>query len=125
MKTLFLICLAVGVSSLGEARDRDVMPSPDGQSIDLTQETGTPTTIRGTARDSKGGAVIVPSRGEPVYIDGLDSWPAEAHGKRVTVSGLLKRRKSLPDPTVEPAAVAPGMKGLRFVLEKARWKVED
>ena len=82
-------------------------------------------TIEGTARDAKGGAVLLTTDGEPVYIGGLDSWPEELFGKPVVVSGRLVRRQYLPEATVdESGAWSQGTTGgQQLVLEEAAWKL--
>ncbi|MBI4237168.1 MAG: hypothetical protein HY696_01965 [Deltaproteobacteria bacterium] len=99
-------------------------PPENPQQIDLAHEVGRQTTVRGVARDSKAGAIIVLAQGEVIYIDGLSEWPAELHGKQVSAHGLLKRRKYIPDPTIGPdGGIAQGAKGLQFVLTRARWQL--
>ncbi len=82
------------------------------------------TTIVGTARNAKGGAVVLADDGEPVYVEGLDAWSGEVDGRRVRVTGLLRRKKLLPEPVLPPAPAVAGAEGEQVVLEKATWVVE-
>lgn len=80
-------------------------------------------TIEGKARDAKAGAVVVLDSGEPVYIEGLDGWPSDIEGKRVRATGVLKRKKLIPDPVVDSdGAISQGAEGDQTVLEGASWK---
>lgn len=91
----------------------DALPSQVGRHVTLT----------GTARDAKGGAVLLAGSGEPVYIDDLDAWPEALHGKQVTATGHLRRRQHLPQAKVdEHSAVSQGAQGKQYVLEGARWQ---
>jgi hypothetical protein len=78
--------------------------------------------VRGIARDAKGGAVVVTSSGSPVYIEHLDSWPDDVTGCEVEAKGKLVAKKLIPDPVVdEDGAISQGAAGDQDVLENARW----
>lgn len=78
---------------------------------------------RGTARDAKLGAVLV-VEGEPLYVDGLASWPDELHGKQVELEGTLQQRKLAPDPLVGPEGEqSAGMQGMAWVVTDPRYKL--
>lgn len=120
MKRIYCTVLVCCLGLLAPAFAAPPLP----QQIDLEHEIGRRTTVRGTARDSKGGAIVVLAQGEVIYIDALEAWPDAVHGKQVTATGLLQRRKYIPDPTVGPdGGIAQGAKGLQFVLTQAQWKV--
>ncbi len=89
------------------------------------ENSGKKVTLSGTARDAKGSAVLMTDNDDVVYIDGLDSWPADVLGKRVRVTGVLREKKYLPSPVVdETGAISQGAEGNQSVLEKATWKVQ-
>lgn len=83
------------------------------------------TTLQGTARDAKGGAVVVLESGEVVYVAGLFEWPPDVFGKRVKVTGRLRQKKMIPDPQVDPVtgAVSAGAVGEQDVLENPQWEI--
>ena len=84
---------------------------------DLEKQAGSVVTLRGTAQDAKGGAVLVLPSGEPIYLRGVDAWPAALSGKAVQVSGLLKKEKHLPDPITKDGQLAQGAFGLQWTVE--------
>jgi hypothetical protein len=72
---------------------------------------------RGPARSSP------PTRADTIYVIGLASWPADLLGRRVEVTGLLTRKKLIPDPEVnENGEHTAGAYGLQDVMEKPKWK---
>jgi len=79
-------------------------------------------TLRGVARDAKGGAVLVIRGNEVVYIRGLTHWASDMLGKTMRVSGVLRESKFLPDPRGANGAIAAGAYGKQYVLEKATWR---
>ncbi len=81
-------------------------------------------TLRGTARDAKGGAVLLLPTNVPIYIEDLPCWPDEFSGKEVSVTGVLREKKLIPDPYIAPdGAISQGAVGMQTVLEKATWKM--
>jgi hypothetical protein len=82
------------------------------------------TTIRGVARDAKGGAVVV-TDGGPVYVIGLEAWPRELAGRKVEVTGRVRPKKHLPDPVGPGGTVAQGAWGDQTVIEGATWKTTE
>jgi len=79
-------------------------------------------TLEGTARDAHSGAVVVLRDRQPLYVEGLERWPAELEGKNVKVSGTVVSRKLAPDPVVAAdGAVSAGMVGESWVLTSASW----
>lgn len=92
-------------------------------STSLAANVGRYTKLTGTARDAKGGAVVVLPGKEPVYIDVLPSWPEELHGKKVWAKGILRRRQYLPEAKVDKSgAISQGAMGKQYVLEHAEWE---
>jgi hypothetical protein len=81
-------------------------------------------TLRGLARDAKGGAVVVTDQG-PVYVLGLDAWPRELAGRRVEVTGVVRRQKHIPDPVGPGNTIAQGAWGEQTVIVEATWRVVE
>jgi hypothetical protein len=91
--------------------------------IRIPNKVGQIVTLHGIARDAKGGAVLLLSNNNPVYIEGLSAWPGEFSGKQVSVTGVLREKKLIPDPYIAPdGGISQGAIGTQIVLEKARWK---
>ena len=83
----------------------------------LDDKLGQEITLKGIARDAKGGAVLLTEEKIPVYIEGLDSWTSSVEGSRVSVSGVLKKEKYIPDPTIgEDGGISQGAVGMQYVL---------
>ncbi len=86
---------------------------------------GKKVTLLGTARDAKGGAVLVTAQGEPIYIKNLDFWPQEIEGKQVSATGVLKDEKFIPDPIIDKnGGISTGATGTQYVLEKAKYSLK-
>jgi hypothetical protein len=82
-------------------------------------------TLHGTARNAKGGPVIITKDNNVIYFKNLESWPPELEGKQIIMSGLLKKEKFIPDPIIdENGAISCGAKGMQFVLENAEYSVK-
>jgi hypothetical protein len=91
----------------------------------LEKVLGQKVTLNGTARDAKGGAVLLTDDGTPVYIEGLAYWTPEIEGTRISTSGVLTKIKYIPDPTIgEDGGISQGAIGMQFVLTKIE-KEED
>ncbi len=80
-------------------------------------------TIEGTARDAKMGAVVVSETGGAIYVEKLDAWPGDVHGKNVRVTGILATSKLIPDPVNEKGELVAGAWGEQTVLRDATWEV--
>lgn len=80
----------------------------------------------GRAQNAKGGAVLLLGRA-PVYLEGLDAWPADATGQLVAAGGTVKRRAHLPaakkNEKGEWSQGAAG--GPQWVLEAPSWRVQE
>ncbi len=85
---------------------------------------GKKTTIVGIARDAKAGAVIIVNN-EPVYIQGLESWPGRFSGKKVKATGVLREKKHIPDPVNANGEITQGAWGKQDVLEDAKWELVE
>ena len=46
-------------------------------------------TIRGIAKNTKSGAIVISEKSKLYYIDGIDSWTDNISGKKVKVTGIL------------------------------------
>jgi hypothetical protein len=57
----------------------------------LRDRIGQHVVLDGTARDAKAGAVVVVD-GAPVYLDGMEAWPAGLAGALVRVTGTLREQ---------------------------------
>lgn len=75
--------------------------------------------LTGTARDAKAGPVLQVD-GVPVYIEALEAWSDAQQGQRLRMSGILLRRKRIPDPETAAGALAQGAWGEQYVLVDAQ-----
>lgn len=92
--------------------------------MELEKLIGQKVNLNGTAKDAKGGAVLITPEGYVIYIKGLDFWPSELFDKSISVSGLLKNEKFIPDPIIdENGAISTGAYGDQLVLENAEYSV--
>jgi hypothetical protein len=82
-------------------------------------------TFKGTAKDAKAGAVLIDKDQKVIYIEGLDAWPQEAFGKTIEATGVLVTKKYIPDPVNEAGEICQGAEGQQFVLEQAKWRLQD
>jgi hypothetical protein len=88
----------------------------------LAAKTDTRVRLHGKAAQTKSGAALVTDSGDVVYLEGVDAWPDDAAGRNVTATGVLVRRKAVPDPVVDDAgAVSQGAEGMQLMLEGAHW----
>jgi hypothetical protein len=89
----------------------------------LTSGIGRWVRLSGTARDAKGGAVLVVAD-RPIYLRGVDSWPAALLGKQVFADGLLQEEKLIPDPVVDKqGAISQGAEGMQLVLSAPAYQL--
>ena len=85
--------------------------------MQLEKVLGQEVTLDGTARDAKGGAVLLTDDNIPIYIEGLDSWPPDIDGSRISVSGILNKEKYIPDPYIgDDGGISQGAIGMQYVL---------
>jgi hypothetical protein len=85
---------------------------------------GKTVTLQGTAHDAKGGAVLMIPNDVPIYIENLPCWPDDVFGKQVSVTGVLRKKKLIPDPYISPdGGISQGAIGTQTVLENAEWKL--
>ena len=92
--------------------------------MDIEKLLGQKVNLNGTAKDAKGGAVLLTPEGDVVYIKGLEFWPSDFLDKSISVSGLLKEEKFIPDPRIdEDGAISTGAYGNQMVLENAKYTI--
>ncbi len=90
--------------------------------MDLEKLIGKKVTLHGTAKDAKGGAVIITPDEYVIYIKNLESWSPELEGKQISVRGVLKEEKIIPDPLINKnGGISCGATGDQLVLEKAEY----
>ena len=79
----------------------------------------------GRAENAKGGAVVVLQNQEVMYIRSLYSWEDEVVGKQISIKGIVRLEKYIPDPEVsEDGAISQGAIGSQYVLDDAQWHIE-
>ena len=82
---------------------------------------GQQVTLEGTAKDAKGGAVLITAENNVIYLKGIHSWSDDLIDKLVSVSGVLKEEKYIPDPVVaKDGAISQGAEGNQLVLENVK-----
>jgi len=118
----FLVISVVGCA--GERRPPLAPATPAPATSQSAAAPDARTTLRGVARDAKGGAVVVTDRG-PVYIAGLDAWPAALAGRTVEVTGVVRQMKHIPDPVGPGNTVAQGAWGEQTVIVEATWRAVE
>ena len=92
----------------------------------LEKQIGQKVTLGGTAKDAKGGAVLLTVEGNVIYIKGLEFWPSEFLDKQISVKGLLKEEKFIPDPVIdEDGAISTGAYGDQLILENAEYSLNQ
>jgi hypothetical protein len=87
-----------------------------------SKHVGEVVTVRGTAYDGAGGALVQLDDGTPVYVIGLFDWSEDLVNGAVEVTGRLHRRGSrMPEAA---AAGEPHRHGLgeTFALQDASWR---
>lgn len=88
--------------------------------MNLDQNVDKQVTIESVAENASQGAIVTVGR-TPVYIDGLQRWDRALDGKKVTVTGTLRREAG--DEVVNAKGeYSHGVPNGRFVLESASWK---
>lgn len=82
-------------------------------------------TLIGTAKDAKGGAVLVTAEGEVIYLGGLSQWNDRFFGKEMAVTGVLRDKKLIPDPENKAGAHGAGALGTQLVLDDPSWELRE
>lgn len=81
-------------------------------------------TLEGIAENAKGGGILLLPSQEVVYIRYLVWWVDAIRGTKVTMTGILRYEKYIPDPEVaEDGAISQGAIGSQFVLDNAKWEL--
>lgn len=97
--------------------------TPKKEERALGKLVGSRVRLSGTARDAKGGAVLL-IKDSPLYLAGLESWPMEANGKLVAVGGTLVDRQYLPEAKKNAKGEwSQGAEGTQLVLEAPVWRL--
>ena len=79
----------------------------------------------GIAQNAKGGAVVILQNQEVIYVRNQSSWEDEVVGKQVSIKGIVRLEKYIPDPEVsEDGAISQGAIGSQYVLDDAQWSME-
>jgi hypothetical protein len=90
--------------------------------VDLSKQLDRRVTLQGVAENAKGGAVLVIPKDNPIYIEGLDSWPDDILGSHLSATGVLRRMQYLPEVRIDPdGAISQGTFGKQYVLVEASW----
>ncbi len=90
--------------------------------MELERLIGQKVSLLGTAKDAKGGAVLITTDENVIYIKGLESWSSELVDKPVLVNGLLKKEKFIPDPkTDKNGGISCGAIGEQLVIINAEY----
>ena len=77
--------------------------------------------LKGRAENGKGGAVVILQNQEVIYIRNLSSWKDDTVGRHVTIKGIVRLEKYIPDPVVsEDGAISQGAIGSQYVLDDAQ-----
>ncbi len=94
-------------------------------STDLDKQLNSSTTITGTARNARTGAIVMLEDRTPIYVAGLESWDVQLNGIEVAVSGVLNRRSLVPQAVVDDdGAVSHGMDDPSvYVIDGATWEL--
>jgi hypothetical protein len=78
--------------------------------------------VVGVAHDAKGGAIVRDDEGRAFYLEHIDSWPPEVHGKRVKVSGKITTKQHLPEALNGAGGErSAGASGSQSVIEAPSW----
>lgn len=83
----------------------------------LNDVDGEPEVISGTAENAKAGAVLVAGDDSLTYVEGLSRWPENLMNKRVTLTGIVRRRAIFPAVQEVEGGEMQGMVGIPRVIE--------
>lgn len=97
--------------------------APKRVSRKVSELAGRRVRLAGVARDAKGGAVLL-VEDTPIYLVGLERWPAEVHGKRVAAGGTVALTQHLPEAKKNAKGEwSQGASGKQLVLQQPTWRV--
>ncbi len=89
--------------------------------VDLAKLEGKEATLEGVAHDAKGGAILLVDN-NPIYLRGIEAWPAAKLKQTVKVKGTLRWMKLLPSPERQKnGAISQGAEGIQWVLLNPSW----
>lgn len=75
------------------------------------------TTISGKAENLKAGAVLMIDDNTPVFIEGMNEWDDDLIGKKMKLTGILRRKQIYPQIKNEGGIISQGMSGTPMVLK--------
>jgi len=79
----------------------------------------------GRAENAKGGAVVVLQNQEVIYVRNLSFWKDEVTGKQISIKGIVRLEKYIPDPYIsEDGGISQGAIGSQYVLDDAQWYIK-
>lgn len=91
------------------------------EDMSLMNQVGEEVLLEGIAENGKGGALLILPYGEVVYIRHLDEWEGDLRGTRISVRGIVRYEKYIPDPAIsEDGGISQGALGLQYVLDDAQ-----
>ena len=113
-----ILLIACGVALMYSCNGKKAQSNPDDME-------GKAITVVGIAQNGKDGALVLTDDRETYYLDGLDSWDEDVHGKQVKVTGTLKIETLSEDDLVnEKGEYSAGMTGEKKMIHDARWEVK-
>jgi hypothetical protein len=89
--------------------------------VNLDQNVDSKVTLEGTAENAKAGATVTVDN-VPVYVSGVDRWDQATAGKKVSVTGTLRKKGGQPvvNAQGEPST---GIPNSRFLIEAPSWSL--
>lgn len=87
------------------------------KNLNLKNHLGERVTLYGIAQNAKGYAVLLTEDEKVIYIRELAEWPEDLLDSSITIKGILRHIKLIPDPNItENGAISQGAQGLQYVL---------
>lgn len=137
---LGIVLIAASISACDTSKEPSAMTPPSSGTSKpaadpLESKLGQLVTVEGIAEDAKLGALLLIGS-HMVWIDGLHSWPKDARGKLVRVTGKVIERSDLPvfverpgEPIMQgmpvPAGTDVEKASRRLLLTDAKWKLVE
>ena len=81
---------------------------------------GEEVSITGIAGNGAAGAFVYADH-EPYYLAAVESWDADIEGRRVTVTGVLRRRPAQVTPDEPPDEHSHGLAADTYVIDDSTW----
>lgn len=82
--------------------------------------------IKGTAYNTKSGAMLLTDNKTCYYIEGLEEWPSDITEKKVIVRGIIKSEFFDEEKLkTKKGEYIQGMSGEKLSLQNAKWKLQD